>query len=122
VSSAGAGSVSRRWRYYRTAAGGDPVRAFLASLDRDDAIAVRTAMYTVRVLGLSAARHLEGDIYEVRAARAGRAWRVLFATEGRTSQVLLAVSGFEKKTRKTPPAELELARRRLRDWRSRART
>lgn len=78
-------------------------------------------MQAVRVMGLTVARHLKGDVYEVRAARAGRAWRVLFATENESSQVLLAVTAFEKKTAKTPPAELALAERRLRDWRSRAR-
>jgi phage-related protein len=33
--------------------------------------------------------------------------------------VLLALEVFAKKTRKTPPAKLELAERRLRDWRPR---
>ncbi len=37
------------------------------------------------------------------------------------SQVLLAVSAFEKKTPKTPQAELVLAEQRLKDWRRRAR-
>lgn len=97
------------------------MRDFLDDLDAEDALAIRAAMYSVRGLGLVVARHVRGDIYEVRAARAGRAWRILFATEGRASQVLLAISGFEKKTAKTPPAELDVAQRRLRDWRERAR-
>ena len=44
-------------------------------------------------------------------------FRILFATEGRSGQVLLALDGFSKKTRKTPPALVELAERRLLDWR-----
>lgn len=32
------------------------------------------------------------------------------------SQVLLGLSGFLKKTQKTPPDEIVLAERRLRDW------
>ncbi len=79
-------------------------------------------MQVVRVEGVAGARHLRGDVYEVRAARASRAWRVLFATEGGMSQVLLAVTAFEKKTTKTPSTELLLAERRLNDWRRRART
>jgi phage-related protein len=47
------------------------------------------------------------------------AFRVLFASEGRFKQVLLALEGFAKKTQKTPPQAIRLAERRLSDWRSR---
>lgn len=116
-----AGPPKRRWRYYRTAQGGSPVKDFLDDLEDRDRDAVRASMETVRGAGLIAARHVRGDVYEVRAGRAGRAWRVLFATEGEASQVLLAVTAFEKKTAKAPPAEVALAARRLQDWRRRAR-
>jgi phage-related protein len=69
--------------------------------------------------GLPAARHLRGDIYEVRADAATRSFRLLFSSEGRYSHVLLALSAFEKRTQKTPARELELAERRLVDWRKR---
>ena len=49
------------------------------------------------------------------------AYRVLFAAEGKSSQVLLALSAFSKKTQRTAPAEIRLAERRLTDWRARAR-
>ena len=111
----------RRWRYFRTVGGASPVADFLGDLDDLDRDAVRASMQAVRTEGLAAARHLRGDVYEVRAGRAGRAWRVLFATEGEASQVLLAVTAFEKNTQQTPPAQIALAERRLRDWRSRAR-
>lgn len=116
-------SASRRsrWRYYRTPAGASPVREFLIALDAADRDRVRLAMLLVAQDGRSAARHLRGDVYEVRAARAGRAWRVLFAAEGRTGHVLLALSAFEKKTQQTPPGELASAENRLRDWRERGR-
>jgi hypothetical protein len=71
------------------------------------------------VSGLTVARHLRGEIYEVRASGARAAYRVLFASEGAKSQVLLAVSAFTKKTQRTPPAEIRLAERRLADWRRR---
>lgn len=79
------------------------------------------AMKEVAVEGLVGARHLRGDVYEVRAEARTRSFRVLFAAEGRRSQVLLSLSAFEKRTQKTPRAELELAEVRLRDWRARAR-
>lgn len=113
----------RRWRFYRTAGGATPVRDFLASptLPGDNRDEVLAAMKDVQLNGLPVARHLRGDIYEVRATRAHATYRVLFATEGARSQVLLAVSAFSKKTQKTPAAEVSLAERRLADWRRRAR-
>lgn len=76
-------------------------------------------MKDVQINGLDAARHLKGDVYEVRADGRSATYRVLFATEGAQSQVLLGLSAFSKKTQKTPPAEITLAERRLWDWRSR---
>lgn len=112
----------RRWRFYATASGRNPVRDFLTdhhmpAPDRDEILA---ALKDVQINGLDAARHLRGDIYEVRADGRQASYRVLFATEGARSQVLLGLSGYSKKTQKTPPAEISLAERRLRDWRSRA--
>jgi phage-related protein len=76
-------------------------------------------MKEVAERGLTAAKHLRGEIYEVRSDAASRSFRVLFSTEGRYSQVLLSLSAFEKRTQKTPPRELDLAEARLRDWRAR---
>ena len=99
-------AVRRRWRFYRTAGGTTPVRDFLtsAALTADDRDEILAAMKDVQVNGLASARHVHGDIYEVRATGARAAYRVLFATEGAKSQVLLAVSAFSKKTRGRHPA------------------
>ena len=113
--------AQRRWRDYRTAAGKRPVREFILGLDDDDAAAVLAAMAAVRAQGLAAARHLKGDIYEVRADGDRQTFRILFATEGSASQVFLSLEGFSKKTQKTPPEKVRLAERRLADWRRRAR-
>ena len=112
----------RRWRDYRTQAGRRPVREFLRGLSDADLAAVLAAMKEVAVDGLVAARHLRGDIYEVRADGERVTYRLLFATEGRLHQVLLGLEAFGKKTQTTPPREIALAERRLRDWRSRARS
>lgn len=109
----------RQWRDYRTRAGGRPVKAFLDELTDEEVAAVVAGMKDVVKRGLAAAKHLRGDIYEVRADAATRSFRVLFSTEGRYSQVLLSLSAFEKRTQKTPPRELELAQNRLREWRTR---
>lgn len=108
----------RRWRDYHTERGGRPVRDFLRSLSDQDYADVRAAMDDVADQGLTAARHLRGDIYEVRSAGDRVAYRVLFAAEGSRGQVLLALEAFKKKTQKTPAAVIALAERRLRDWRA----
>lgn len=76
-------------------------------------------MKEIREEGLKAARHLDGDIYEVRADGTEVIYRILFAPQGRYKQVLLALEGFKKKTQKTPPKTIQLAKRRLRDWKRR---
>jgi phage-related protein len=76
-------------------------------------------MEEVRDRGLRAARHLDGEIWEVRVDGDRVIYRILFAEEGSRGQVLLALEGFNKKTQKTPPSVVKLAKRRLADWRRR---
>lgn len=109
----------RQWRYYETEAGNKPVKRFIDSLSDADAAEIFAGMHDVASLGLSSARHLRGDIYEVRVDGENQAFRVLFAPEGRFKQVLLALEGFSKKTQKTPPQAIQLAEKRLSDWRGR---
>lgn len=45
--------------------------------------------------------------------------RITFASVSGRGRILLALDGFEKKTRKTPPAKIDLAIKRLKDWESR---
>lgn len=97
------------------------MREFISKLAEGDRAEVAAAMKDVRNHGLVVARHLRGEIYEIRATGVDEEFRILFATEGKRSQVLLSLEGFSKKTRKTPPPKIALAERRLADWRSRAR-
>jgi phage-related protein len=82
---------------------------------------VLAAMKEVRNEGLRAARHVEGEIYEVRADGDRVIYRVLFAPQGRRGQVFLGLEAFKKKTQRAPPEKIRLAKRRLADWRKRAR-
>jgi phage-related protein len=109
----------RHWRDYRTAGGGRPVKAFLDALTDEEVASIVAGMKDVVARGLPSAKHLRGDIYEVRADASTRSFRLLFAMEGSYSQVLLSLSVFEKRTQKTPPRELDLAEGRLREWRHR---
>lgn len=112
----------RRWRDYKTPAGNRPVVDFLDGLGDNDAAAILAAMKVVERIGTASARHLEDEIFEVRAEGDRQTFRILFATEGEQNQVLLSLVGFSKKTQKTPRHAIELAKHRLRDWRSRGRS
>jgi phage-related protein len=109
----------RRWRDYRTAAGGRPVKEFVDGLTDAEVAAIVAGMKEVAERGLRAAKHLRGDVYEVRVDVSSRTFRLLFSAEGRLGQILLSLSAFTKKTQKTPPRELDLAEKRLSDWRAR---
>lgn len=97
------------------------MREFLDRLPDEDAAEVAAAMADVRQYGLKEARHLRGDLYEVRAEGERAAYRVLFAPEGRQGQVLLALEAFSKKSQQAPTRLIDLAERRLADWRRRGR-
>jgi phage-related protein len=113
--------IGRRWRDYETESGARPVKEFIAGLSDADAAEVAAAMAEVKRDGLRAARHLRGEIYEVRADGRFEIFRILFASEGRKGRILLALEGFSKKDQKTPPAVIKLAEKRLADWRERGR-
>ena len=109
----------RQWRDYHTASGARPIRDFLLALPDEDRAAVLEEMEYVREHGISVARHVRQDIYEVCATYDTKAYRILFACEGRFHHVLLALNGFQKKTQQTPQAHIKLAEQRLADWRRR---
>ncbi len=95
------------------------MKKFLDDLTDEDAAGVVGEMKVVETEGMAAARHLNGDIYEVRADGKDVIYRILFAKEGRFGQVLLALDGFNKKTQKTSQAKITLAKLRLTGWRKR---
>ena len=115
----GSQQVGHRWRDYRTRAGRRPVKEFIDKQSDEDAAEIVAAMGEVRREGLGAARHVRGEIYEVRAEGENATFRVLFAQEGEKGRVLLALEAFSKKTQQTPPGLIDLAERRLGDWRGR---
>src|SRR5205807_6519789 len=110
-------AYKRQWRDYQTESGARPIKDFLLALPDEDRAAILEEMEYVRKHGQSGARHLEKDIYEVRATYNTKAYRILFACEGRFHHILLSLEGFQKKTQQTPRANIKLAEQRLADWR-----
>lgn len=74
-------------------------------------------MKDLQVNGFGVAGHVRGDVFKMGVDGRHATYRLLFATEGSRSQVLLGLSVFSKRTQKTPPVEIALALRRLADWR-----
>ncbi|MGC2696034.1 MAG: type II toxin-antitoxin system RelE/ParE family toxin [Candidatus Angelobacter sp.] len=97
--------------FFRTGAGGEPVREWLKSLSREDRKQIGTDIMTVEFgwpIGMPVCRPLGHAIYEVRTSLSNnRIARVLFYVDKRGRMVLL--HGFIKKTQKTPAEELNLA-------------
>lgn len=94
---------------------------YLDALSEPDASAIAAAMQDVREHGLTVARHLRGQIYEVRADGVDNSYRLLFAAEGRKSRILLGLHVIEKHTQQTPDRDIRKAERRLFEWRRRGR-
>jgi len=78
-------------------------------------------MDDVEDLGLQTSKRLRNEIREIDAGdpTQGTTYRLLFAVDGREGQILLRLVLFNKKTQKTPPRYIDLAEKRLADWRSR---
>jgi len=91
----------------------------MRELPDNDYADVLAALNEVRAEGTKFARHLRGDLWEVRAHSRDASYRVIFAEEGRRGQVLLSLVAFSKKTQKTPARLIDLAQERLNDWRRR---
>jgi phage-related protein len=98
--------------FFRTEAGGEPVRDWLKSLPlAEDRKRIGEDIKTVEFgwpIGMPVCRPLGSGIYEVRTHLAqNRIARVLFYTDKKSRMILL--HGFIKKTRTTPDEDLELA-------------
>lgn len=105
--------------FYRTREGNQPVREWLKSMAREDRRTVGEDIKTVQFgwpLGMPLIRKLEAGLWEVRSNVSQGIARTLFTVAG---DAMFLLHGFVKKTRKTPPHELNTARRRLANLRER---
>lgn len=99
--------------FYRTDAGNEPVREWLKDLRHEDRKIIGEDIKTAQFgwpLGMPLIRKLERGIWEVCSNINQGIARILFTVEDNT---MVLLHGFVKKTQKTPPQDLETARRRL---------
>ena len=103
-------------QFWRSNSGREPTRDWFRQLDRNDRIAVGNDLRRLQFgwpIGMPLARPLGGGLLELRSTLPSkREARVMFAVDGGRIAVL---HGFIKKTQKTPPADLALARKRLKE-------
>lgn len=95
-----------------------PAREFIDSLDdkaaaRVDAFIERLRVFGNRMQGKFVTK-LTGDIFELRVKQFDRIFRVLFFFQ--PGMLIVITSGFQKKTRETPPAEIARAEKLRRLW------
>lgn len=106
--------------FYKDSTGHEPVAEYIADLarkkDKDSRIKLNKIREYIKVLseygtqaGEPYIKHLDGDIWELRPLRD----RILFVGWANGCYILL--HQFMKKTQKTPPREIEKAKRELAD-------
>lgn len=102
--------------FYRTPSGHETVREWLLALPQDDRRAIGLDLLRVQrqwPIGMPVCRPLGRGLWEVRSDLAGNriARTIVFIQDGHVG----VLHAFVKKTRKTPPEDLELAFRRMKE-------
>jgi phage-related protein len=102
--------------FYKTEAGGEPVREWLKELSKKERRLIGEDIRTAELgwpVGMPVCRLLGDALYEVRTdLPGGRKSRVLFYIDKNSNMVLL--HAFIKKTQKTPAADKDLALKNMR--------
>lgn len=103
-------------KFYKKPNGIEPVREWLQSLSKEvkkivgeDIKAVQIVWPIVEPL----VKHIEGKIWEVRSTIPNGKVRIFFTVK---NEQMILLHSIMKKTQKTPPQELEIARKRLKEW------
>lgn len=109
--------------YYRAADGSEPVREFIADLDAKRRAALLRQIDRLNDLSdaiphlpLPHSSQVEGEMRELRCHMGSDHYRVLYRRSGR---LIVLLNVFPKTTGKLPEAEIETARKRWNDFKSR---
>jgi phage-related protein len=104
--------------FWRSAAGREPVREWLRALNKSERNVIGDDLRMLQFgwpIGMPLVRKLADHIWEMRSSLPGRREaRLLFTANG---EQIIVLSGFIKKSQKTPATEIELARKRLKELR-----
>lgn len=104
--------------FYETRDGIRPVADFLSSLDEKTRARFGWSMAQLRLRNVQArfplVRHLEGDLWELREESQTNIFRIIYVFY--TGRRIVFLHGFAKKSQKTPPKALEIARKRYHDF------
>ena len=112
-------SSKLRVQFFTTHSGKEPVRDWLLSLEAIERKTIGNDIKTVQYgwpIGMPLVRKMEPDLWEVRVHLANKIARILFTMAD--AKTLLLLHGFIKKSTATPREDLELARKRLQQFRS----
>jgi phage-related protein len=102
--------------FFKTDAGNEPVREWLKGLPKEDRKTIGADILTVQYawpVGKPLVDNLGDGLWEVRSRLSNRIARTLFAV---VDEEIVLLHGFIKKQRKTPPDELELAKKRKKQY------
>jgi len=102
--------------FFKTETGNEPVREWLKALSKEDCKVIGTDILTVQYawpVGKPLVGNLGDGLWEVRSRLSNRISRILFAM---VDQEIVLLHGFIKKQQKTPTDELDLARKRKRQY------
>jgi phage-related protein len=103
-------------RFFRTPTGREPVLEWLRRLDKEERRKIGLDLMRVQFgwpIGMPLVRSLKDSLWEVRSELpTQRIARLLLCFHEET---LLVLHGFIKKTQKTAPSDLALAKRRMRE-------
>lgn len=109
-------------KLYSTAAGRNVVAEFLLSLPSKDTAKIFHTIELLAKLGAELhephTKHVDGSIWELRIKFSSNIYRIFYFiyTSNDGNEKLVLLHGFVKKTRKTPPSEIELAKKRQHDF------
>jgi phage-related protein len=102
-------------RFYRESSGSEPVKKWLHELSSDDRKIIGRDIMVLQKdwsVGAPLIKPLGGGLQEIRSKLDNRISRVLFVIH--KGEVIL-LHGFIKKTQKTPPQEIDLAKKRIKN-------
>jgi phage-related protein len=109
----------REIHFYKTPSGESPIEEFLDSLTSKQAQKVTWVMQLIEEIEQVPTTYLKklvntDDIWEIRAQQGNNIFRLLGFFDG--GKLIVLTNGFQKKTQKTPKAEIVLAEERKKDY------